>query len=325
MKKKVRKNMKRTLIYSSLIVLLFTVSAKASGDEDFPVLKGPYLGQEPPGMTPKVFAPGVLNTAKTGAFCTVFSPDGNEFYFTYYQRDDEESGGLALLRRVNNTWMKPEFVPFSRSEGVDNDLCMSADGNKIVFRSWRALPDGRKPKNHSYLWFVERTKDGWSEAKPLLCGGEPVRTGYPSMARNGTLYFAHKRDGVCGIYRSKLVAGVYGAPEHVFTAIDTIDTEGDMYVAPDESYMIISLWNHPENIGSSKGDLYVTFKRKDGTWTEEINMGDKINMRCGENCPMVSPDGKYFFFNRYCEDTDKGDMYWVHAKILETYRPKDLN
>jgi sucrose-6-phosphate hydrolase SacC (GH32 family) len=54
-------------------------------------------------------------------------------------------------------------------------------------------------------------------------------------------------------------------------------------------------------------------------------MGDKINMRCGENCPMVSPDGKYFFFNRYCEDTDKGDMYWVHAKILETYRPKDLN
>jgi len=118
--------------------------------------------------------------------------------------------------------------------------------------------------------------------------------------------------------------GTYDTPEHVFTAIDTIDTEGDMYVAPDESYMIISLWDHPGNIGSSKGDLYITFKKKDGTWTDEINMGEVINMRCGENCPMVSPDGKYFFFNRYCEDLEKGDMYWVDAKIIETYRPKEM-
>jgi hypothetical protein len=228
------------------------------------------------------------------------------------------------MKRINNKWSKPEVLSFS-GNGIDNDLCMSEDGTKIVFRSWRALPDGKKPKNHSYLWCVERTKDGWSKAKPLLCGGEPVRTGYPSMASNRTLYFAHKRDGICGIYRSRLVDGAYGTPEHVFTAIDTIGTEGDMYVAPDESYMIISLWDHPGNIGSSKGDLYITFKKKDGTWTDEINMGEMFNIHCGENCPMVSPDGKYFFFNRYCEDKDKGDMYWVDAKIIETYRPKDMD
>jgi len=88
--------------------------------------------------------------------------------------------------------------------------------------------------------------------------------------------------------------------------------------------MIVSLWDHPENIGSNKGDLYITFKKKDGTWTEEINMGATINMRCSENCPMVSPDGKYLFFNRYCEDTDKGDMYWVDTNIIETYQPKEI-
>ena len=159
----------------------------------------------------------------------------------------------------------------------------------------------------------------------MLCDGEPVRTGYPSIARSGTLYFAHKRDGLQGIYRSRLLDGAYTTPEHVFTAVGAIGTEGDMYVAPDESYMIISLWNHPGNIGSSKGDLYITFKRADGIWTDEINMGEVINMRCGENCPMVSPDGKYFFFNRYCEDLDKGDMYWVDAKIIETYRPNNMD
>jgi len=200
MKKIMGGNMKRTLVFLSLIFLVFNIFATASEDEDFPVLKGSYLGQKPPGMTPEVFAPGILNTDKTGAFCTVFSPDGNEFYFTHYMRADENSGGLTWMKRINNMWTKPEMLSFS-GNGIDNDLCMSADGKKIVFRSWRALPDGKKPKNHSYLWFVVRTEDGWSEAKPLLCGGEPVRTGYPSMANNGTLYYAHRRDDVLGIYR----------------------------------------------------------------------------------------------------------------------------
>jgi hypothetical protein len=42
--------------------------------ESFPVLQGPYLGQKPPGLTPEVFAPGILNNEKMGAFCSVFSP-----------------------------------------------------------------------------------------------------------------------------------------------------------------------------------------------------------------------------------------------------------
>jgi hypothetical protein len=45
-------------------------------------------------------------------------------------------------------------------------------------------------------------------------------------------------------------------------------------------------------------------------------MGPLFNTACGENCPMVSPDGKFFFFNRYCADTDTGNTYWVDAKIL---------
>jgi pimeloyl-ACP methyl ester carboxylesterase len=289
---------------------------------NFPVLKGPYLGQELPGMTPEVFAPGVLNTKKMGAFCSVFSPDGNEFYFVYYERENDASGGMAWMKRIDDVWTKPEMLHFN-STVTDNDMCMSSDGNKLIFRSWRALPDGKKPKDHSYLWFVERTEDGWSHAKPLYCGDVPVRTGYPSLAANGTLYFAHRNVEVFGIYRSKLINGAYSTPKHVFTAVDSIDTEGDMFVAPDESYMIISCWDHPGNIGSGQGDLYITFQKDDGTWTEEINMGELINTRYGENCPQVSPDGKYFFFNRYNPDAKEGNIYWVDAKIIEGLKPKE--
>jgi len=286
------------------------------------ILKGPYLGQKPPGMTPEIFAPGILNTKKMGAFCSVFSPDGNEFYFVYYERDNDNSGGMAWMKRINDVWTKPEMLHFN-STVSDNDMCMSLDGNKLIFRSWRALPDGKKPKDHSYLWFVERTEDGWSHAKPLYCGDVPVRTGYPSLAANGTLYCAHRNVEVFGIYRAKPVNGAYVIPEHVFTAIDSIDTEGDMFVAPDESYMIISCWDHPDNIGSGQGDLYITFHKDDGTWTEEINMGELINTQYGENCPQVSPDGNYFFFNRYNPDAKEGNIYWVDAKIIEELRPMD--
>ena len=29
------------------------------GKSEFPVLKGPYLGQKPPGLTAEIFAPGI--------------------------------------------------------------------------------------------------------------------------------------------------------------------------------------------------------------------------------------------------------------------------
>jgi len=50
-------------------------------ENNFPVLKGPYLGQNPPGMTPEVFAPNIISTDKR-ELNSVFSPDGKEFYFT---------------------------------------------------------------------------------------------------------------------------------------------------------------------------------------------------------------------------------------------------
>lgn len=315
--------MRHKMIIAGVLSSIIFVIICFAQQEDFPVLKGPYLGQKPPGKTPEVFAPNILNTEKMGAFCSVFSPDGDEFHFVYYEKENDNSGGLAWMRIINGEWTEPEFLPFNSPE-IDNDMCMSSDGNKLIFRSWRELPNGEKPKDHSYLWFVERIGDGWSRAKPLYFAKKPIRTGYPSIADNGILYFAHTSDGNFGIYRAKPVDGVYGAPEHVFTAVDEIKTEGDMFVSPDESYMIISCWDHPDNIGSGQGDLYITFQKDDGTWTEEINMGELVNTRFGENCPQLSPDGKYFFFNRYDPDSKTGNIYWVDAKIIEDLKPKEL-
>jgi hypothetical protein len=50
-----------TLKYMSIFVgvLLFVIFGTSSlaQKDDAPVLKGPYFGQDPPGMTPEIFAP----------------------------------------------------------------------------------------------------------------------------------------------------------------------------------------------------------------------------------------------------------------------------
>jgi Tol biopolymer transport system component len=284
---------------------------------------GPYLGQEPPGMVPKPFIPGLLNNEKTGAFCSVYSPALDEFYFTRWHREDGTPSGIAWMRMVDGEWSRPEMLGFNSSDS-ENDMCLSKDGNTMIFRSWRPLPDGTRPDNHSYLWYVTRTESGWSDALPLLCGNEPVRTGYPSASRNNTLYFSHRRDGLLGVYRSELVNGEYQTPEHVTTLFSQNYIHGDLFVAPDESYLIVSGRDPEGKIGFGKNlDLNILYKKVDGSWSRPINMGKDINtIAGGENCPQVSPDGKYLFFNRYNPELKKGNTHWISSHIIERYKHK---
>jgi hypothetical protein len=44
------------------------------------------------------------------------------------------------------------------------------------------------------------------------------------------------------------------------------------------------------------GDLYISFRRADGTWEAARNLGPLVNTDRTEFCPVVSPDGRYLYF-----------------------------
>jgi hypothetical protein len=226
------------------------------------------------------------------------------------------------MRRKDDIWSQPVAASFSGIY-LENDISMSSDGKRMYFRSWRPFPGEHKTQEESYLWFVERTAEGWSEPQLVICGGKPVNGGYPAITDSGTLYFRLWREenvGASDIFRARWVDGAFAEPENIGRSVNSPYIEGDLYVARDESYLIVSCWEHPDNIGGDVGDLYISFRNSDGTWPKLQNMGPLFNTACGENCPMVSPDGKFFFFNRYCQETDTGNTYWVDAKILERYK-----
>jgi len=54
--------MKRFSVSIALLLTFLAVSGGSHAQGEFPNIKGPYLGQEPPGLTPKVFAPGIVST-----------------------------------------------------------------------------------------------------------------------------------------------------------------------------------------------------------------------------------------------------------------------
>jgi hypothetical protein len=173
------------------------------------------------------------------------------------------------------------------------------------------------PQDDFKIWYVERIGNSWSNAKFL---DSPVNGGrralYPTVSLRGTMYFQAIRDdtlGVRDIYYSELVNGKYKEPVHLGDSINSIYGEGDVLIAPDESYIIVNCSGRPDTKGRS--DLYISYKKEDGTWAELKNMGDKINSSGSDYCPMLSPDGKYFFYTR--TDTGNGDIYWVDAQIIQ--------
>jgi hypothetical protein len=85
-------------------------------------------------------------------------------------------------------------------------------------------------------------------------------------------------------------------------AVNSQSAEIDACIAPDESFIVFASYNRPDDLG--RGDLYISFNQN-GVWTPAKNLGDKINSNAREYCPILSPDGKYFFFTSFRGFADK--------------------
>lgn len=297
----------RAIIVGITLSIVFVFGAITRQD-DFPVLRGSYLGQKPPGLTPEIFAPGIVSTAQ-GEFNAAFSPDGKEFFYSVNEPSGRET--MRFMTYDNNRWTPPRPAPFVSRQN-DCDPIFSHDGNRLYFISTRPKKDKAGSRDWD-IWYVERTDTGWSEPINI---GPPVNSNkdeyYVSLTMDGTIYFASNRAGGLGsfdIYRSRLVDGQYDKPENLGASINTKYLEHDPFIAPDESYLLFTSVDRPGGFGT--GDLYISTRKKYGTWTKCKNLGEAFNTNGYDFCPIVSPDGKYFFFTR------KGDIYWVSIEAIE--------
>lgn len=269
-------------------------------------LTGAYLGQQPPGLTPEIFAPGIVSTPAAWEAAISFSPDGSEVFFTRRLSIQGNENRLLHMQVKDGTWTAPGPAPFAR-DLIEYEAFVSPDGSTIYYNSDRPKPGGSSAVGE--IWYSTKTSNGWSDGKYL---SEAINRGwvmFVTAAKNNTLYFTAGYNRKFGIYRSVLKNGVYQEPEFLPEAVNALRGVHP-FIAPDESYLIFDA--QPDGMGKSQ--LFVSFRTRDGGWTSAVKFPPSINATDTENIPNVSPDGKYFFFHR------TNDIYWVDAKIIDALR-----
>ncbi|MGF1606706.1 MAG: hypothetical protein ACFB22_10245 [Rhodothalassiaceae bacterium] len=271
-----------------------------------------YLGQQPPGLSPEVFAPGRISTPEAFELNSVFSPEMDLFLFS--RRIDGVYKMFMVIKQEDGGWSDAVMTSISKTYPGHADVdMMFAPGGKRLNR-----PRQGYPLDRYNIWFSDRTEAGW--IAPVALGphinGLPHEL-YPMIVADGSLYFStHRPDSLGGrdSYRAQFRGGAFDAPVNLGPAINSPANEGDLFVAPDETYLIQSVNGRSDSLGSN--DLYISFKQEDGSWSQSQSrhMGDTINSPEIDFCPMVTPDGRYFFFSR------GGDIYWMDAAIVDRFR-----
>jgi hypothetical protein len=294
-----------------------------------------YLGHPAPGPDPQIFAPGVVST---GALTRDFTlaPDGREAFFTVMVGGFAQSA-VVTTREVDGIWTTPELAPFSLDpRWHDLEPHLAPDGQRLFFASDRSgNPD---------IWVCGREGATWGPPQPLgPAVNTPADEYFPCTTRGGTLYFTRNdttshRDA---IWRARPDgAGGFLAPERLPDAVNAAPSQFNAFVAPDESYLILSAQGRPGNLGAI--DYWIVFRDPDDTWRAPVNLGPAINGKGREGwSASVSPDGRVLFFMsaRRVQDLDaprtwaglqalhgspgngNGQIWWVDASFLADLRP----
>ncbi len=325
----------------SLTCCMFMTPAAQLAANDNVTPDGLYFGQTPPGDEPELFAPGIISNGFNNRDLAM-TPDGSEFYSSVNMRNFDLSTILVVKKTVTG-WGEPRVAAFATDRNLRYlEPAISPDGSRMFF-----VTAPKDNDDNMDIWVMGREPGGWGTAVKLDdVINTPVSETFPSITNDGTLYFSRVSDdpAVEYIYRSRLVDGHYSAPERLPDNVNCGKTRFNAFVAPDESYIIVSVFGREDSLGSI--DYYIVYRNPQDEWSQPINLGDRINTQGSqEYSPFVSRDGKYFFFMSQRKPAENApdsqpwsldeltsvfnmpengnsDIYWVDAGFIETLRPE---
>ncbi len=319
--------MKRKATLCGVTFFLISLATLSAQEDDFPRLLGPYLGQKTPGMTAEMFAPGLISTELHDDAAPAFSPDGKEVYFRIvYKIDGRYYGTIFCSREQTGVWSKPVVASFS-GRIFNGVVAFSTDGKRI-YTTVNTATDGSFNMD---LAVAERIGDTWSDSKILAALNTEFNELNVFETADGVLHWSSERrrnDPTPKFYKSHRLGTTFAERKEIAAFPDSALLSA---IAHDGSYALFAM--RTEHRGH---DLFVSFRKANGTWGGPINLGPKVNSERMEKSATLSPDGKYIFFvsSREHEGANprkrwhsplfegnepifRADIYWVDARILD--------
>jgi dipeptidyl aminopeptidase/acylaminoacyl peptidase len=272
-----------------------------------------HYGQKAPGKIPEIYSPRFGFLKGETIYDIVLSPDGRE---ACYMVEDTSIKGkydrnfIYYTQMVNGKWNNPEIAYFVANQGKGSMPQFSPEG---------------KTFSYSYkgdFWTSEKKSGKWSIAvkMPEPVNSEKYECGF-SFVKGDRFYFASAgrpegKSNQCDIYCAKKSNGTFG-PALNLSNLNTERSECVLAVSPDEKYIIFTRYINKS--GYDAVDLYISFHKKDGTWTVARELSSPYNSEGSNHSPRFSSDGKYFFFSQSIRNEAKvveTRHYWVSTLAL---------
>ncbi len=278
-----------------IIVLLVVFSSVSIYPQVIPA-DSMYLGQTPPGGTPKIF-----NLQLTGGFkaCEriAISSDGREIYYGEINSYPPTAMRVKCYKFENNGWTGPfnVFEGFMAPRFADHDSTMF-------------LQD-----NHFFTYHSKREASGWSVPVKLLPSDTHTHYFQKSGLNNSFASSYYEGSPTNGdICKIKTVSGVT-VFESLGIPLNSVLQENDFWISLDESYLLFS-----RNPGNGAGDIFISYKKENGGWTNPKKLGEPIS-KPGSNWEygqFISNDGRYLFYTSGGTSWSSYYTYWVRIDYL---------
>jgi hypothetical protein len=277
-----------TELKSILMSVVFFLLTTTSFTQPIPT-ESYYMGQTPPGSIPKIF-PLFVNEGFFAAERIAISNDGKDIYYSeikaYYPIRGEN---IKRYTFIDGKWTGPFdlFVGYAPA--------LSPTGDTMYFEK-------KDVEKKSETYISVKSGSGWGNPKRILTKLDKAH--YYQVTKKGNNFISSIAGNGAGFndWCKVLITGTDTTALSLGRPLNTSGENLDFCVSGDESFMIVT--NRPA--------LAISYKKKDGSWTNPRNFGPEINFGLGSWGPWVTPDNKYLFYTTGTKpDYSDVYVYWV--------------
>lgn len=274
-----------------------------------------YFGQEPPRDSAVVFAPGIISLNNRYEYCPGYSPDGKAFYFGV-TNNQWSTCDIWYTEFIDGLW-----TPQKKSAILDSmDAWIptfSPDGSILYINA--TYPHVNIPPFD--IWMCDVNESGLSNLRKT---GTPLNSlkneWRPTFDSNGMVVLCSDRNQpnyYADLFYGIPEGGMYLTLSEFGSHINSSSNEASPFISSDGSFI---MFESSRSGGYGQADIYIIFKKEDGTWTVPKNMGPEINSSYIEDQPTMTPDGKYLMFckrDKWQNSKEQTDIYWLSSNIID--------
>ncbi len=213
---------------------------------------------------------------------------------------DKSLETIHFAKQLTDKPLNVTFVNLGKSINSPQDdyiPFITEDENFMVFTSARKYISDYQQYVRG-IYFSRKNKGVWTNANPIsskINTDEDEEVVGISKDGNTLLVHVNRSSNPHDIfYSERNKAGLFTELKDFGPTINTKSEEigASLSTSGDTLYFAS---NRPGGLGGF--DIYMAFKRPDGSWSQAINLGEPINSPADENYPYITADGQRLYFS----------------------------